>query len=255
MRRPSAFTLIELLVVISIIALLIAILLPALGAARQSARRAQCASNMKSMTLGSIVLGEDNKSRFRLNHRSMGIQYAYEKNFEGLPDFGSDHISWVPSHILDDLEEVGMMADEFTCPERGDEFIWRFDQFRWRVGYYFMAGRDTDNYVAIGGNSWVAPTSLEDPSDLVMMADVTERGTFTPPQASASHGSNGEVWGSTPFSTLEEMKVLGGNVSRVDGSVAFELTGELTEFAASSDGLVSGYWPNATSYDNPPASP
>ena len=59
--RAGAFTLIELLVVISIIALLISLLTPALSSARLAAKQSQCLSQLRQIALGSLLYAEDNK--------------------------------------------------------------------------------------------------------------------------------------------------------------------------------------------------
>lgn len=71
------FTLIELLVVISIIALLIAILLPALGSARESAQRIACGSNLKQIGIAYYTYATDEKGIVPLGYvdNNMGSNY------------------------------------------------------------------------------------------------------------------------------------------------------------------------------------
>ncbi len=66
MKKNRAFTLIELLVVIAIIALLVGILLPALGKARQSARQLKCATQVRNLVQACLIWSQQNKEQFPL---------------------------------------------------------------------------------------------------------------------------------------------------------------------------------------------
>ncbi len=77
MSLRRAFTLIELLVVVSIIALLIALLLPALSQAREAASVAYCLGNQRQMTLAMIAYAEDNDGVVMPGHWPRGSYWTH----------------------------------------------------------------------------------------------------------------------------------------------------------------------------------
>jgi prepilin-type N-terminal cleavage/methylation domain-containing protein len=99
MKSRKAVTLIELLVVVAIIGVLVALLLPAIQGARDSARRSSCTNNLKQLALG--------VHRYHDAHQSLPSLYNGPQEMRRGVTFGLDTFSW-QTMILPFLEEQSL---------------------------------------------------------------------------------------------------------------------------------------------------
>jgi prepilin-type N-terminal cleavage/methylation domain-containing protein/prepilin-type processing-associated H-X9-DG protein len=99
LAHSAAFTLVELLVVIAIIGVLVALLLPAVQAAREASRRSQCQNNLRQLALGALNY-ESAKKAFPSGRRK-GLKPGAQPGSTNPDDYYKQwgHLSWILPHM------------------------------------------------------------------------------------------------------------------------------------------------------------
>jgi prepilin-type N-terminal cleavage/methylation domain-containing protein len=107
MRRIRGFTLIELLVVVAIIAVLVALLLPALQKARDFAKATTCRSQLRQFALASSIYAAENNESFPLTEITPITIMS-----PGWRQIGSTYFSQSICHPISDRKPLGPVASE-----------------------------------------------------------------------------------------------------------------------------------------------
>jgi prepilin-type N-terminal cleavage/methylation domain-containing protein/prepilin-type processing-associated H-X9-DG protein len=157
-RRPGAlpgFTLIELLVVIAIIALLAAMLLPALARAKESARATQCLSNMRQLGVAVRLYSDDNGDQFPRSQHSAFANGLMPWERTIAPLLGSSTTLW-----------TNLLTGVYHCPTDRKPAPWSYG-----FNVYYELGAD-DDYTG-KPETWRRTTQVPKPAATVLFAENT----------------------------------------------------------------------------------
>ena len=167
-----AFSLIELLVVISIIGLLAALLLPAIKQARESARAAACASNLRQMGMATQMYLDDYHRYFKWREpigADMLWYFGLESPFNPSAGPGARHIDLTKAKLYPYLQTLHGAE---ICPS------YDYHSALWRQKY----NQITYGYGLNNRLFEKSPSNLASPpSRVVCFADTAQINTFQPP--------------------------------------------------------------------------
>lgn len=159
-RVLSGFTLIELLVVIAIIAILAGMLLPALSKAKSSASRIKCLNNIRQLSLGIRMYGDDFEDLFP---RSQHSSFAYHQ-----PPWEITVRPYVGLEALQSSEGMSALHNGvFRCPKAGKLARWSYG-----LNVYFEL-EEADDYRG-RPKTWRKQTSLPQPTETILLGEVAD---------------------------------------------------------------------------------